>query len=306
MEASQFWQNFELGKEIEIACGFTYDGLRNLHEMETLTYEAEIFGVLYNISVGLERLIKVAVILIEYNDNTDSSVFEKSLITHNHLDLFNRVKKHHKISFGKVHIELLSLLGDFYKTCRYDRYSIDSVFDLSKEKKSLLSFLKKYLNIEIEEKYPFGVVMNEWRVKVFIGKTVGKIIEEIYKIIKSATSDKNIYTHEIRYYTKAYKLIYGKQYNFEEESVLWKELLIFLINTKEESSYLKFMKNIEPLGFDIGLISNYLQSFESNIKKIQVTEELESLYEDIEKKHDRLQMINLIGDSGVYFDDLED
>ncbi len=43
MKQSQYWQNFELGKELEIACGFIYDGLRNLHEMENIYHESEIF-----------------------------------------------------------------------------------------------------------------------------------------------------------------------------------------------------------------------------------------------------------------------
>jgi hypothetical protein len=43
MKSSEYyWQNFELGKELEIAGGFIYDGLRNLHEMETVRYESEI------------------------------------------------------------------------------------------------------------------------------------------------------------------------------------------------------------------------------------------------------------------------
>jgi len=60
-----------LGKEIEIACGFIYDGLRNLHEMESLHYDTEIFSVLYNLAVGLERLLKVTVVLVEFDKNTD-------------------------------------------------------------------------------------------------------------------------------------------------------------------------------------------------------------------------------------------
>jgi hypothetical protein len=52
MKSSEYyWQNFELGKELEIAGGFIYDGLRNLHEMETVRYESEIFSVLYSLSV---------------------------------------------------------------------------------------------------------------------------------------------------------------------------------------------------------------------------------------------------------------
>jgi len=72
MKPSDYWQNFELLKEIEIAGGFIYDGLRTLNEMEYFHYETEIFNVLYNLSVGLERLTKVSIVLLEYQEDIDS------------------------------------------------------------------------------------------------------------------------------------------------------------------------------------------------------------------------------------------
>ena len=208
MKQSQYWQNFELGKELEIAGGFVYDGLRNLHEMETLHYETEIFGVLYNLSVGLERFLKVAVVLLEYDDEVDHSEYEKSLITHNHLDLLNRIKKHRQLSLGKVHNEVLSLLGTFYKSYRYDRYSIRTVEELSKEKRALLVLLEKHLHIDISDNPPLEVVRNGWNIKKFIGRASGTILNALYEVISDAARSKNIYTYEIRYLSKAYKLLY--------------------------------------------------------------------------------------------------
>ena len=71
MKSHVFWQNFELGIELDIAGTFIYDGLNALHEMENFHYESEIFNLLYNISVGVERFLKVAIILIEFNEKTD-------------------------------------------------------------------------------------------------------------------------------------------------------------------------------------------------------------------------------------------
>ena len=209
MKQSQYWQNFELGKEVEIACNFIYDGLKNLHEMETLHYETEIFSVLYNLSVGFERILKVAVVLLEYQDETNFSDFEKTLITHNHLDLLRRVKKHREVPFGTVHNELLDLLGKFYKSYRYDRYCIGTVTELSKEKRAILYWLNKYLDVEIEEKRPFQIVRNDMRIKKFIGKVAGKILSSLYEIVDEAATSKNLYTYEVRYFSKAYKLLLG-------------------------------------------------------------------------------------------------
>jgi hypothetical protein len=168
MKSSEYyWQNFELGKELEIAGGFIYDGLRNLHEMETVRYESEIFSVLYSLSVGLERFLKVTVVLLEFDENTDSTEFEKRLMTHNHSVLVDRIKKSHNLQFDKAHNELLSVLTKFYKSYRYDRYSIRSVNDLSKEKKAFLKYLKKYLGIDITENPPLEVVINERCIREF-------------------------------------------------------------------------------------------------------------------------------------------
>lgn len=303
MKKSQYWQNFELGKELEIACNFIYDGLKNLHEMETLYYETEIFSVLYNLSVGFERILKVAIVLLEYNEENKFSDFEASLITHNHLELLRRVKKHKEVSFGTVHNEFLDLLGKFYKSYRYDRYCLDTVTELSKEKRAILSWLNKHLKINIKENPPFQIVRNEIRVKKFVGKVSGKILDSIYTIIDEAATAKNLYTYEVRYFSKAYKLLLGKEYDFEPEDVLWKELIIFLINTPQESKWLDYIKSIDPLEFDAGLISEYLQSIGSDVKKIEIVEELKSLYEDVDNKGERFQQVGILGNPNVSFDE---
>jgi hypothetical protein len=43
------------------------------------------------------------------------------------------------------------------------------------------------------------------------------------------------------------------------EDVLWKELLIFFMNTKQTSGYMNFLKGIEPREFYVGLMDDYLE-----------------------------------------------
>src|SRR3989344_1177652 len=116
MKPEEFWQNFQLGIEHEIACNFIYDGVRNLHEMKTLSLESEVFSFFYNTSVGFERLLKVAVALLEYEDGADTEELEESLRTHNHLELLKRLRQKSSINLGDCHIEFLALLSKFYKT----------------------------------------------------------------------------------------------------------------------------------------------------------------------------------------------
>ncbi len=100
MDKTRSWKNFTLGEELHIAGRFIYNGLRSFHEMNVLHNDDEAFEVLYQLSVGFERLLKVAVILIEHDDTLDQEHFEQSLITHSHLDLLARVTKKASLTPG--------------------------------------------------------------------------------------------------------------------------------------------------------------------------------------------------------------
>jgi hypothetical protein len=45
---------------------------------------------------------------------------------------------------------------------------------------------------------------------------------------------------EVMYFSKAYKLLYGNEYDFEIEDTVWKELLVFLVNTNQKSDWLDY------------------------------------------------------------------
>jgi hypothetical protein len=95
MNSSQFRKNFRLGEELSISGAFIYNGLHRFYKLRVLNYDDEIFEVFYHLSVGLERLLKVAVVLLEHKEGINQEEFEESLITHNHLDLLQRIKKKH-------------------------------------------------------------------------------------------------------------------------------------------------------------------------------------------------------------------
>ena len=124
---SDFWKNFRLGEEVHIAGSFIYNGMRRFHELQRLDHVDELFEFLYNLSVGIERLLKIAVVLHEHTASTDQDALEKSLITHSHMELVARLRKHVNIDFSKPQNDLLQLLSTFYITLRYDRFSLNSV-----------------------------------------------------------------------------------------------------------------------------------------------------------------------------------
>jgi sulfur relay (sulfurtransferase) DsrC/TusE family protein len=296
MKDEEFWQNFELGIEIDIASSFIYDGLKNFYQMDSLDLETEIFSVLYCLSIGIERFLKVAIILIEFNVKTDRDEFEKSLITHNHSDLMSRIRKNKSINLSKVHNEFISLLSNFYKKYRYDRYKIDTINHLSKEKKALVSFLSNYNIIEGKLYINLTTYQNTSKAKKFLKNLISKIILQLYNIIEDCAREKNIYTYELRYGSKAQKLLLGEGFNHINEDMIWKEILLFLMNTKQKSQYLSLMKSIKPLNLDIALIGEYLQVFNNKSKSDEVLEEIENLYSENKiSVKDRLNLLDFIG-----------
>ena len=120
MNSTQYWKNFSLGTEIDISGAFIYNGLKAFDDIQFFIYEAEIFEVLYNLSVGIERLCKVAIVLIEYNSSTDSKRFTESIKTHKIENLIKRISKNKIINLNANDKAFINLLSHFYNSLRYN------------------------------------------------------------------------------------------------------------------------------------------------------------------------------------------
>ncbi len=307
MKRDQYWKNFKLGTELGISGRFIYNGLHTFHEMQHFAYEEEIFEFLYNISVGIERLLKIALILIDHNETVDQARFEKNLITHNHVDLLRRVKEKRTLNFSNTHNEFLGLLNNFYKTARYDRYNLDAMTTDDWEKTEFINFLNKNLSISIDIKSDFFVTQNDMRIKKYIGKVVGKIAFDLYEIIAQEARRLNIYTDEVRYGSKACKIFTAKEYDFEKEDILRRELLVYFVNSNDDGDQSRFMRSLTPLSFDPANEADYISCFDSKLKTISVMGELKALYEDeIKDIKDRKSALEVIGSTHLYYDPNED
>lgn len=304
------FKNFALGTEIDIAGTFIYNGIREFNKMNSFFFESEIFSFLYHVSVGIERLQKVLIVLLENPNERDVIKLEKELITHSHQDLHNRICKNKKISFTTVQNDFLRILTSFYKSCRYDRFSFGT--DFAKERRLLCRFISNHLNIRIETDMIFPT-RNDDKIKEFIGRVVGSISRKYYAQIREQSDELNLYTYELRYESPAQKIFLPKfikesvQEQYVNEQIALKELLIYLTNTKDESPFYSFLKDIEPLEFDIALLQEHIS--ELCIGKIsqQLIDEVESMYQEFEIDiGERLEMLRLIGNPGVLFDIPED
>lgn len=305
MKAHQAWKNFNLGEELHVSGAFIYSGLRRFHEMPTLDNTDELFEFLYNVSVGLERLLKVAVVLLEHNEATEQNALEESLITHSHLELPKRVREHAEINVAGPHNEFLALLGGFYKTFRYDRFTLSSVYRLDREREALIEFLRKRLQPDIGKQSDLLPVPNDTRNRKYVRNIVIKISRQLFDVITRKASELNLYTYELRDGSRAQTIFLGRA-DFQTEDVLWKELLIFFMNTDSNAGVIEFLRSIEPLDFDPWLAPDYLACFQSDLAKAFVIDEVDTLYADLENPGDRLERMDLIGNPRVWFDSPDD
>ena len=268
--ASEFWKNFRLNTELSISGNFLYNGLFCFDEMTSFYYEDNSFEFLYNISVGIERLQKICIVLLEHNDKTNQVEFEESLISHNLNDLHSRIVKRKKFDIGKAHNKFLSLLTKFYKSSRYEKYQIQSAYIPDQSKIQLINFLEETLDVKISVEM-IGCTPNDLRLKKFIGKVIGKFCKEYYKIIKEECRRLNIFTDEVPYESKAFKIFMCEKYDFSEEKIVQKEVLKFLIQTELPSYFTDYLKTCPPLeleGYSVNYYIKHLFSFhkEYNIK----------------------------------------
>lgn len=265
-------------------------------------YEDEAFEFLYNISVGIERLQKICIILLEHNDGVNQTEFEESLISHNHDDLHTRIEKHKTLNLGKPHKRLLSLLTKFYKSSRYEMYQIQSVYKPNQSKLKLINFLEESLNMKISVEM-IGCTSNEERIKKFVGKTIGKFCKEYYQIVKDECSRLRIFTYEIPYESKAFKIFMSEKYDFSDEKIIQKEILKRLIQTELPKEFKNHIKSQPPLELEFYNLNYYIQYLFSFHKEYSIKGEIDELYTDFDNIKERLEHLKPIAHPDIDFEE---
>lgn len=296
MGPDEWWKNFGLGLELDASGAFIYNGIKFLDSLEGLNHSTEIFEVLYSLSVGIERLLKIAVILIEHNDQISIDKFEESLITHNTAELARRVQKNADLNLSGVHKEFLSMLSTFYKTHRYGRFSLSSVPNIEEEKTLFLTYLNKHLSIDISNDGPFSFIHNTPQIKKFVGRVVGKISKKIFKVISDRARDLNIYTYELRSDSKAVKVFYAldDRLDFLDEEITKKEILLFLMSENSSGDHTKLIKSIGALDLDPTEVPSHIKALLNDNHLHYVEGEVECAYDEVDNIKKRLEVLSLM------------
>lgn len=296
MDNKDFWKNFGLGTELEISGAFLFNGLKSINTLDNFNYAEDVFELLYNLSVGIERLQKIAIILIEnidINNKESKKQFEESIRHHKLLNLHVMIERKHSLNLNAHQKEFLHLLSKFYKTYRYDRFNINSSKDYEKEKSHFVEFLSGKLSITKTSN-------NTKQIKAYLSKIIEKIILAIYRVIEDKAKRNNIFTHDLRPQGKAYRIFIYKDFDFKYDTILKKELLIRLVNNSN-SSFIKYVKNIKPLPFDVQDENAIISALISSNKLVNYFDELEDYYEQLENKKERFEMLETIGKTGLEF-----
>ncbi len=305
MRPDEWWCNFGMGLEIDVSGSFIYNGIKFLDEVDSLNHAADIFEILYNLSVGIERLAKVAIVLIEYSPGLKIDDLEESLITHNTLDLVERINKSRKLDLSDINKEFLALLSKFYKSYRYGRYSLGSIPNIDEEKIIFLLFIDKHLKLKLDIHNQWAFLHNTDQIKKFIGKIVKKIAQSIFRIIQKECGRLNIYTDELRGDSKAIKVFYGDRMDFIEDAKRKKEILLFLMNTKKSGNHLDLVRSFENLDMDPALTPLYIKALLNDVHLHLVAGEVDELYTEVKNITERFAFLDVMDNEHIYYGDEE-
>lgn len=304
------FKNFNMVTELDIAGEFIYDAIHTFNQMNVITQESMLFSFLYHASVGIERLQKILLVLWKDIDNKNYQEFEKSLITHSHGELSKRITESTGKELNSRENEFLHLLGEFYKTARYQRFNIEVPH--SKGQQMLADFIEKHVDkAKIQYAPVTSKILLTANVKELIGRVIGVIAKQYYILLRNGCTKNNTYTYELRNGSKAEKIFLlnhrknSLQHQKVNEKVAFKELLIYLMNTKDTNSFLRFAKEIQPLDFDIALVNEYLSELSQGTVPQSLIEEVEYQYEENSCSLERREMVDLIGNTDAYFDNFE-
>lgn len=294
-----------MGREIDISGTFIYNGIKNFDAMNSFSEECDIFQVLYSFAVGIERLQKVLLVLLENfpDDITDEKImdFEKSLITHSHQKLHERISAKVQIAFNAHQNAFLQLLAQFYETCRYDRFNISTNYQ--KERDLFVAFLSERLHIEIRVDKAFLDTPNDTRMKKFLGRVVGTLSRTYYAAIREQAYKLKLHTYELRYDSPAYKLFLGelKDDSFQEllinERIALAEFFIYLLNYRSEEEIRKYISTIDPLELDLNETGIYFNEICKGKVPSALVDAVISRYEEMDNSSDRLKIMDALSSS---------
>lgn len=300
--------NFSLVKEVEIAGVQIWKAIEDINRVYIPQNGNDIivdylFTSLYQAAQGIERLFKILIELMKYDDDScDEKKVDELLLSHNHVAMYQFIDKQNKLSIGKKERKFLELISKFYNEGRYNRfrYSENDVMELS--------LLQEFGN-DITEDF-------DNRIKHRYGKAIGNISHILYEAISNISLKLNIYVYELNSNSVA-RFVLNNYYKDDLYDILKeienskRELLWYVLKNGKDMAITEMGKEIEALPFDNMGVEMFLEELICNMNSGSliygfVSDEYdEQVDEDKEKWKERLKFMELIGNSNVYLEDTE-
>jgi len=301
------YKNFNMGTELEIAGDFIYDGIHTLNQMDAIDQDSMLFSFLYHVSVGLERLQKIVIVLFENPTFENHKEFEKSLITHNHDELNKRICQNTNSNLNSRENEFLQLIATFYKSARYHRFNLETQY--SREQKMVIDYIIKHIPKEkIQYHFMTNKILISDYIKEFFGKVVGSISKKYYELVYEGCGKSRTFTYELRSGSKAQKVFLPEHRNRSlqqqkiTEMIVLKELMIYLKNTKDSNSFMRFLQDIPPLDLEIAFLNEHIYELSKGNISQSLIDEVKYLYEENSYSKDRMEMVDVIGNPNIVFE----
>ena len=307
MTQIEFFKNFNMGRELEISGEFLYESMREMYSLKSFYNHYQINKILYNGSVGIERLQKILLCMHLLNTQEDFSSAPKLLYEHNHIALYDKARTLTSISFHKNLVNLLSTFQEYYNDHRYGEFYLD--YDSNDLVKLFVSYFsnitKKAYNLNAPND-PQDLASIR---RLYINN-LGQIAREYFTLIKAKADELCIYTTELPYESNAGKVFYlrdcEKMYDrINLESLAVKELIVYISKIFSKGNYKKISRHIKKIPFDPAMINEYLTDITTFRASSSLTDAVENYYEECEtavKTTERLKLIDLIGNPYAILD----
>lgn len=172
----------------------------------------------------------------------------------------------------------------------------------------LVAFLEKHLKVEIDTRGMFTITANDRRYREFVGKVISRIVSPVFEIISNEARRLNLYTYEIAYTSKASKIFTRKSLDFEDEDILYAEVLAYFVSANAQGANSRLLWDlVNPMPFDPALEADYMGALRSDRRKLAVLDELDSHYEDLEgSSKDRLDLLDAATSEHLPYGDDDD
>ena len=304
--------NYAFVKELSIAGTMIWNSIESINKIKitprTIDYinVEHIYISIYYAAQGVERLLKIATEMILYKNNyQDKENVEELLFSHNHPALYEYINKYQKLNASSDINKLLKMLFKFYDNVRYSRYSFNN------DDKLELKLLQDFFTADtVNDDYDSNL-------KHHYGKALGKLSQELYKLIRELSLDLNIYIYEGASYPVASYVLNSYYGNDIYETLLRieiakKELLWYLIKNGNELSVSKIFGEMPPLEFEECYIHEYMSDLISNKNgNYQLHNDVDTIYDDMcsedkENWKKRLEAIELLTEELYLETDEED